>query len=313
MAINKIMRATLKALSYPDPDIKKAYKVVRNIEKTKQKHFAVPKNCQIVDLSILRNDFPIPVRIFSSEKENPKGTILFFHGGGWVKGNIDTYTNVCASMAMKLSRTVVSVDYRRAPEYKFPNATEDCYQVAKELFDGTLLPNISIDNIVILGDSAGGNIAAAVSLMARDRGEFSPKSQILLYPSTGNDHGVLSPFDSVIDNGFDYLLTSKRVMGYMELYISDKSDLENPYLAPLLAKDLTNQPDTFIITAEYCPLRDEGEAYGTKLLEAGNKVSIYRMADALHGYFLLPYHFKHVKKTYELIKDFLAYDTNGGM
>ena len=157
----------------------------------------------------------------------------------------------------------------------------------------------------MIGDSAGGNLAAAVSLMARDRGEFLPSCQILIYPATGNDHSEHSPFPSVRENGTDYLLTTKRVRDYMELYRSSEADLENPYYAPLVAKDLSNQPDTLIITAEYCPLRDEGEAYGKALELAGNRVKVFRMPDALHGYFSLPVRFSQVKKTYGLINDFL--------
>ena len=141
--------------------------------------------------------------------------------------------------------------------------------------------------------------------MARDRGEFLPARQILIYPSTGNDHSEGSPFPSVRENGSGYLLTSKRVRDYMELYCPSARDMKNPYVAPLLAEDFSNQPDTLIITAEYCPLRDEGEAYGDKLREAGNRVEIFRMPDALHGYFSLPVRFTQVRRTYELINKFL--------
>ena len=104
-----------------------------------------------------------------------------------------------------------------------------------------------------------------------------PSRQILIYPATGNDHSDDSPFPSVRENGTDYLLTTKRVRDYMELYRSSDADLMNPYYAPLAAADFSNQPDTLIITAEYCPLRDEGEAYGKALAMAGNRVKVFRM------------------------------------
>jgi len=144
-----------------------------------------------------------------------------------------------------------------------------------------------------------------VSLMARDRGEFLPTKQILLYPSVGSDHSMNSPYPSVLENGSDYLLTTKRINDFMDLYISCDEDRMDPYLAPILAKDLTNQPETLIITAHYDPLRDEGELYGKKLHDFNNVVEVYRMNDALHGFISLPKHFVHVKKTYELMNRFL--------
>ena len=161
------------------------------------------------------------------------------------------------------------------------------------------------DDITRIGDSAGGNLAAVVSLMARDRGEFMPKRQILLYPSTYNDHSEQSPFASIRDFGTDFLLTSKRIQSVIELYRSSDDDLCNPYFAPLLAPDLSRQPRTLIITAEYCPLRDEGEAYGEKLRAAGNEVEIVRVPDALHGYMMMPPRFEYVLQTYRLINGFL--------
>ena len=157
----------------------------------------------------------------------------------------------------------------------------------------------------LIGDSAGGNLAAAVSLMARDRGEFLPQKQILLYPSTYNDHTEHSPYESIRTNGKDYFLTSKRIRDYMELYISKPEDFYNPYFAPLLSKDLSNQPNTLIITAEYDPLRDEGEDYGERLKEFGNRVKNIRMKDSLHGFITLPPVFQQVRTAYEQIADFL--------
>jgi acetyl esterase/lipase len=185
-------------------------------------------------------------------------------------------------------------------------APEDCYAVARKLFLGDSLLNVDPRNITLIGDSAGGNLAAAVSLMARDRGEFLPGRQILIYPATASDHTENSPFESIRTNGFDYLLTSKRVEDMIQLYKGSEADLKNPYFAPLEAADLSRQPRTLVITAEYCPLRDEGEFYGKKLEAAGNQVEVYRMHDAFHAYMMLPPRFVHVKKTYELINSFIA-------
>lgn len=220
-------------------------------------------------------------------------------------GNIDSYDGVCSDMAKLTGCKVVSVDYRLAPECRFPAGLDDCYTVAKELFLNDKLFDVKPENIVLIGDSAGGNLAAAVSLLARDRKEFFPSKQILIYPATGVDHSKNSPFASVHENGKGYLLTSKRVQDYMELYSSSKADFNNPYFAPLLAKDFSNLPSTLIITAQYCPLRDEGEEFGHRLKEAGVYTKIVRMPDVIHGYFSLPSWFEQVRKTYDIINDFL--------
>lgn len=306
MAINKAMRIALKALSYPDLDVKKNYKLHRQVNNAV--HPYLKPRYKIWDHKITGIDYEIPVRIFlppDTSKDKPRRVLIFFHGGGWVIGNIDSYSNLCNNMARQTGCLVVSVDYRLAPEYPFPCALEDCYAVTREIFMDSSLFGVDKDDITIIGDSAGGNLAAAVSLMARDLGEFSVSNQILIYPSTNNDHSDETGFWSIREYGKDYLLTSKRIRDYMDLYIRSEIDLENPYLAPLIAKDLSNQPRTLIITAEYDPLRDEGEAYGKKLKEHGNKVTIYRMKDALHGFITLPKHFVHVKRSFDLINKFL--------
>ena len=304
MAINKSMRAALKAITAFDIDVKKTYKVERRFQNFTARLRRKPSDFCIWDQKVMCGEYNVPVRLFSPRGKDPDSVLLFFHGGGWVTGGIDNYTMVCADLAKATGSIVASVDYRLAPEHRFPAAPEDCYAVAKEFFTGHML-GICPENITLIGDSAGGNLAAAVSLMARDRGEFLPKRQILLYPSTYNDHSEASPFWSIKENGTDYLLTSKRIERMIGLYCSSDNDLQNPYFAPLVAKDLSGQPRTLIITAEYCPLRDEGEAYGQKLRDAGNHVKIYQMKDALHAFLMLPPRFVHVKRAYALINEFL--------
>lgn len=305
MAISKMMRAVLKALSYPDLDIKKHYSLQRML--VNATNYPLRKSSyKTWDHVVYSGEHKIPVRIFLSSQQGPHKVLLFFHGGGWVTGSMDSYDNVCATLAEKTNHTVVSVDYRLAPENRFPAGLEDCYRVALEIFTKPSLFNVTADQITIIGDSAGGNLAAAVSLAARDRGEFLPTRQILIYPSTFNDHTEQSPFPSVRENGTGYLLTAKRICDYMDLYQSGEEDLQNPYFAPLLASDLSRQPKTLIITAEYDPLRDEGEAYGKKLREYGVNVEIYRIPNALHGFFSLPYLFPQVQESYRLIHHFLS-------
>lgn len=296
MAINKFMMAALKALSYADYNIKENYKfnrVINNII-----HPPLKEPCIFWEHNITSRDYELPVRIFPPAKIRSEEIILFFHGGGWVTGNTDSYARTCADLATQTGRHVYSLEYRLAPEYPFPCALEDCYAVAKEL-------HISREGVVLMGDSAGGNLAAVVSLLAAERGEFHVNRQILLYPLIYNDHTSNSPFRSVTEYGTNYLLTSKKICDYMELYAPDEKDRTSPYLAPLLSDNLHGQPETLIVTAEYDPLRDEGEAYGEKLRRFGNSVSIVRIKDALHGFFSLPLRFAHVRLCYEVINAFL--------
>ncbi|WP_174269883.1 alpha/beta hydrolase [Treponema primitia] len=305
MAINKAMRAALKAIAYLNVDIKKSYKVERQFENLSARLRPKPEAYSIWDHMVKSGDYEVPVRVFLPKKGSPRRLLLFFHGGGWVTGSIESYTKMCGYLAGAISAVVVSVDYRLAPESHFPAAPEDCYAVARELFLGKSLLNVDPANITIIGDSAGGNLAAAVSLMARDRGEFLPPRQILIYPAVAADHSSSSPFESIRTNGTDYLLTSKRVADMIDLYKSSDDDYKNPYFAPLEAADLSGQPKTLIISAEYCPLRDEGEFYGKRLEEAGVQVKVFRMKDAFHAYMMLSPRFVHVQKTYELINAFL--------
>ena len=169
MAINKAMRAALKALSYPDIDIKKNYKVERELVNLTSKRIIKPPLYRVWDHDIPCGDHLVPVRIFAPPDGPNHPILIFFHGGGWVTGNIDSYDGVCADMAHLTRRMVVSVDYRLAPEYKFPAAPEDCYAVAREIYLNDSLLGTRPEEIALIGDSAGGNLAAAVSLMARDR------------------------------------------------------------------------------------------------------------------------------------------------
>ncbi|WP_089608773.1 alpha/beta hydrolase [Dehalobacterium formicoaceticum] len=301
--MHPIKKTILKALSYPYLNLKKYYKIYRKLLNAINPSFKPLYN--LMDHKVMVGDREIQVRLFQPKKQKSNNVLIFFHGGGWVTGNIDSYTNVCSNMANQTGHKVISVNYRLAPEHPFPAGVEDCYHVTRDIFLNLDILKCKQTDITLIGDSAGGNLAAAVSLMARDRGEFLPTKQILLYPSTYYDHSDTSPFNSIRDNGTDYLLTSKRIQDYWDLYISNDEDRFSPYAAPLLAENLFNQPKTLIITAEYDPLRDEGEAYGMRLREYHNEVKIYRMEDALHGFISLPWDSEHVIKCYNIINQFL--------
>lgn len=315
MAINHTTRRILKALSFD------------GIEVEASRHLADLKRLdpmkifyKTVDYKILNQGVEVPTRIFfpnqkafeHAEPIQPK-VMLFIHGGGWVTESVDNYERVCARLANAVGQVVVSIDYRLAPENKFPTGLEDCYAAAKALFTNQFILNVAPSDITLIGDSAGGNLAAALSLMARDRGEFLPQRQILIYPALCSDYSEKSPFPSIRENGTDYLLTSGKMRDFINLYAGSEEDKRNPYLAPMLSEDLTNQPDTLIITAEYDPLRDEGEAYGEKLLAAGNKVELCRIQDALHGYFALGIKNTHVRESLDYINRFINNEFSQGV
>lgn len=298
-----IRKNIIRILSIPHLNLKKNYKAYRKVISFFNPPIKSPY--RTLDHKMVVDGREIPVRLFLPEKGQTSKVLIFFHGGGWVTGDIDSYTNVCRNMSNNTDHIVLSVDYRLAPENPFPRGVEDCYYVAKEIFKRPELLRCKKEDITLIGDSAGGNLAAVVSLMARDRDAFYPKKQILIYPATNYDHSETSPYASVHENGRDYIMTSKRIQDYLDLYLDKEEDKLNPYLAPILSDDLKNQPDTLIITAGYDPLRDEGEAYGEKLREFGNKVEIHRIEDAIHGFFSRPINTDQQVQAYKWINSFL--------
>ena len=315
MAINKYMQGALRVLSnrYSEVDIKNNYKLIRQLDRAVKR--ARIRLYQTWDYYIKTGENNIPVRMFSPVTEriaridNLKyPVIIFFHGGGWVTGDLDSYEKMCLTIARQTGHVLLSVDYRLAPENPFPAALKDCYKVVRAVTRWHKLSG-SPNKITLMGDSAGGNLAAAISLYMRDRGEKLIDRQILAYPVLYNNHTETSPFVSVSENGTDYGLTSNHVCDYMDLYCSRDEDRDDPYCAPLLADDFSNQPDTLILTAQYDPLRDEGEEYGRKLKEAGNNVTVRRIDNAIHGYLALTARFSIVKESYNIINKFLKEET----
>ena len=311
MAINNTARMILKALSFD------------GIEVEASRHLADLKRLdpmkifyKTIDYKIYNGEYEVPTRIFFPNEKafenagpNQHKVMLFIHGGGWVTESVDNYERICARLADATEHVVVSVDYRLAPEYKFPCGLEDCYAAAKAIYMNRFILNVDPEDITLIGDSAGGNLAAALSLLARDRGEFLPRRQILIYPAVNNDYSDNSPFESVRENGTDYLLTAGKMRDYINLYAGCEEDKKSPYFAPILAESLENQPETLIITAEYDPLRDEGEAYGKRLKEAGNQVKVCQIKDALHGYFALGIKNFYVQESFDHINCFLNHES----
>ncbi len=252
-----------------------------------------PPDPEISDADLLLDaehgtQLPAPLLERVNEVPPPRGLILFLHGGGWVTGTIDSYSAFCAAAARWTGWPVLSVDYRLAPEHPFPAALNDCRAVAAFLYRAAPQLGVLPENIVLLGDSAGGNLAAALALYARATGHPVPRRQILLYPALSGDYGPDSRFASMHEHGEHWLLTRERIAAYMDLYLSLPEDRENPLSAPLLAGSLRDQPETLVITAEYDPLRDEGEAYAARLAAEGNAAMAIRVRSTVHGYMGAP-------------------------
>ena len=307
--ISKTMKTILHTLSHGNIEVDSSRKLA-DLKQLDAMRIFLKK----LDTKIYNGDYEVPVRLYfpteddmklEPEKRSHLSVLLFFHGGGWVTESIATYNRVCARMAQATGCIVASVEYRLAPEYRFPVGLMDCDAAAKTFYTNRFLLNTDPDRITIMGDSAGGNLAAAVCMMARDRGDFFPKKQILIYPALNNCYTEESPYKSVQENGEGYLLTAVKMEDYLNLYESTPKDRQNPYFAPILAKDLSHMPDTLILTAEFDPLRDEGEAYGKRLEEAGNYVEVHRIPEALHGYFALGIRFLHVQESFEIMNKFL--------
>lgn len=307
--ISKTMQTILHALSYGNIEVE-ASRRLADIKRLDAMRIFVKK----LDTKVYNGTYEVPVRLYFPSEEAMSGepvegekypVLLFFHGGGWVTESVENYDRVCSRMAQSTGHIVMSVEYRLAPEYRFPVPLEDCYAATKALYTGHLVLPTDPDRITIIGDSAGGNLAAAVCLKARDTGEFIPKKQILIYPALNNCYTEGSPYKSVQENGEGYLLTAVKMEDYLKLYESSPEDRQNPYFAPILEKDLSHMPETLILTAEFDPLRDEGEEYGKRLKEANNYVEIHRIPDALHGYFALGIRFLHVQESFEIMNRFL--------
>jgi acetyl esterase len=223
----------------------------------------------------------IPIRIYHPGGAGRLPVLVYFHGGGWVLGSIDMVDGICRSLANGAGCMVVSVDYRLAPEHKFPAAAEDSYAATCWVAEHAAALGVDAGRLAVGGDSAGGNLAAVVTLMARDRGRPEIVHQLLVYPVT--DSACDTP--SYRANAHDYLLTKDAMLWFWDHYTNGAGDRSHPYAAPLRASNLLNLPPALVITAEYDPLRDEGEAYATRLRECGVPVEVTRYRGMIHGFF----------------------------
>ncbi|MGY1689795.1 alpha/beta hydrolase [Geodermatophilus sp. SYSU D01105] len=235
------------------------------------------------DRTVPGPDGSLPVRIYTPNG-SPRGAIVYFHGGGWVIGNIEVVDAPCRALADATGCVVVSAQYRLAPESAYPAAAEDCYAVTSWVAEHLAELGTEPAGLVVAGDSAGGNLAAAVALMARDRGGPTIAFQALVYPVT--DLADMST-DSYRENAEGYLLTAASMRWFRDHYVPDEDRRREPYASPVYAEDLSGLPPAFIATMEYDPLRDDGEKYGELLRQAGVPVTVQRYDGQVHGLFWL--------------------------
>lgn len=221
----------------------------------------------------------IPVRIYTPEGQGPFPALVYYHGGGWVIGNLDVVDVPCRQLANRTGCVVISVDYRLAPEHPFPAPAEDAYAAVEWVAENGDSICVDSSRIAVAGDSAGGNLAAVVCLMAKDKEGPKISYQILFYPVTEHSCDTISYHE----NAEGYFLTKDSMVWFWNHYLQEESG-EHPYASPLRAKDVSGLPSALVVTAEYDPLRDEGEAYAKKLFDAGVGVTLKRYEGLIHGF-----------------------------
>lgn len=229
---------------------------------------------------------PIPIRIYRSRepRAGEKLPILvWYHGGGFVIGNLDTHDSACRLLANQADCLVVSVDYRLAPEHKFPAAVEDCEAALKWIVQHAPELHGDAGRIAVGGDSAGANLATVVALLARDAGHPKLAFQLLLYPCVAPEPET--PSQHKFAEG--YVLTRKTITWFFKQYLRSRKDENDFRFAPLIADDLSGLPPALVLVAGYDPLRDEGVDYAKRLIEAGNRVRLSNYEGMVHGFYLM--------------------------
>jgi acetyl esterase len=223
----------------------------------------------------------IPVRVYRPSLAAELPVLVYFHGGGWTICSIETHDGTCRQLANAAGCAVVSVEYRLAPEHPFPAAPEDCYAALCFVARHAASLRVDAKRLAVGGDSAGGNLSAVVSLMARDRRGPRPCHQLLVYPVTNHAFDT----ESYRENAEGLLLTREMMRIFWGHYLAREEDGRHPYASPLRAPDLSGLPPAHVITAEYDPLRDEGEAFAARLAAAGVPVVARRYDGMIHGFF----------------------------
>lgn len=295
--MNILFLKFIEALSSYDFDIKNNYETYRKIQ-DKSPLTKLKKGEIVKEENILFNVY--------KPKKLTSRVIIYIHGGGWAVGSSNHYNIILKRLANELNRNVISIEYPLAPEHPFPEGFNHCYEAVKIIYKTANKYKIKMDDAIIMGDSAGANLATAISIKSKKTKEFKITKEILLYPIVQTNFKNNRKFKSIKENGSKYFLTTKMINDYLELYIKNKKDYKNKYVSPLYAKNLFNMPESLIITADLDPLRDEGYAYYKKLKRYLNKAYYHNIKGVIHGYFNNILYYKEVNKTIKIIKKFIG-------
>ena len=294
--MNDLFLEIIKHLSKYDINMKENYQIYRNI----QNKTPLQKKAK----TIKEKEFTY--HIFTPKHFETKKTIIYLHGGGWVAGSTKFYSFLLYHLANELKRNIITFDYPLAPEHPFPEGLNFCYKAIKELFNNPNKYGIDISDMIIMGDSAGANLATVICLKAKKAKDFKIKKEVLLYPVVQTNFKHNKKYKSIEENGYDYFLNKSLIEDYLSMYITNDKDYKNKYVAPLYAKNLFGMPESLIITADLDPLRDEGYAYAKKLKRYFNKVTYYNMKGVIHGFFNNFLYFKENHHVIKIIKRFVG-------
>jgi len=249
--------------------------------------FTQPDPAQVAEVRELQADGPhgaIPLRLYKPLGADLTAgllpTLVYFHGGGWVIGDLDTHDSLCRQLANASRCAVISVDYRLGPEHRFPAAADDSIAATRWIHGEARNLGVDPARLAVGGDSAGGNLAAVVAIAMRDAGDVPLAFQLLIYPATDMRRGA----PSHTTNGQGFLLTSDTITYFHDHYINDVTHDLDWRASPLLHTDLANLPPALVLTAGYDPLRDEGLMYSQRLNEAGNRVTHICFERQIHGF-----------------------------
>lgn len=244
------------------------------------------------------------VRMYTPHEATQYGLLFFFHGGAFMSGNLESHDDVARELCVASGYKVIAVDYRLAPEHPYPAPLFDCYHAVKWAVDARDELRWDGENLALAGDSSGGNLVAAVTLLSRQKKDFSISKQVLLYPSLDLDFSEFR-YPSLTENGQGYFVESAQLAELNGFYLEGGADVHNPLVSPLRETNYEGLPEALVVTAEYDPFRDEGELYAQRLKQAGVPTVMKRYDGVTHGFLGKWTHLDEYKDAYLFIGEFL--------
>lgn len=307
MALHPDIAAFIATLPSTDHSQPLDYKAWRAGEEARVPAVAdrTPQMYAVVDETVSTESVDIPVRIYTPDEAQRHGLIIYFHGGAFFSGTLETHDHVARLLAKHSGHKVISVGYRRAPEHAFPAGLQDSYAVVKWAADSAVTLGWDGQVFAVAGDSSGGTFAAAISGMAQDDGFDAITHQVLLYPSLDLSFDE-TQYASLRENAVGYGLETAGLAAHNAFYLDTGADPADPLASPIKRGDLTRMPETLIITAEYDPLRDEGEQYVDRLQAAGVEAKLVRWSGANHGFMQNFAWIPEMAESYTAVGEFLA-------